>query len=218
MLEKITTAVYQGNLYDLPDLLRASLDHGFPPEENLEALLSGLEACGQSFEKGEYFLPELIMAGEAFKAGMSILEPLMREKPRTYEGTVVLGTVRGDVHDIGKNLVGFMLESAGFRVIDLGVDVPTEGFADAVRNHAPDCLGMSALLTTTMLGMEAVIETLKERGLRDKVKVILGGAPVSKRYADSIGADGYASDAASGVVKVRELISEKKRKSRQWVG
>jgi 5-methyltetrahydrofolate--homocysteine methyltransferase len=172
-------------------------------------MLSGLEACGQRFEEGEYFLPELIMAGEAFKAGMRILEPLMSEKPRTYEGTVVLGTVRGDVHDIGKNLVGFMLESAGFRVIDLGVDVTTEGFANAVQEHAPDCLGMSALLTTTMLGMEEVIETLKKRGLREKVKVILGGAPVSKRYAEGIGADGYASDAASGVTRVRALITDR---------
>jgi 5-methyltetrahydrofolate--homocysteine methyltransferase len=207
MLEKITEAVYQGNRYDIHELLQASLAQGASPQANLDALLAGLEACGQSFERGEYFLPELLMAGETFKAGMQVLEPRLKGTPREYAGSVVLGTVEGDVHDIGKNLVGFMLESAGFRVIDLGTDVPAARFVQAVQEHKPDCLGLSALLTTTMLGMGDVLEGLKAAGLRESVKVILGGAPVSARYADSIGADGYASDAASGVHKVRDLIA-----------
>ncbi|NIM93385.1 MAG: cobalamin-binding protein [Anaerolineales bacterium] len=207
MLQNITDAVYKGNLYDIQEILKESLDAGTPPQELLEAMLDGLEICGDRFEEGRYFLPELMMAGETFKAGMQVLEPELSGTPRSYEGTVVLGTVQGDVHDIGKNLVGFMLESAGFKTIDLGVNVPAERFASAISEYEPDCLGMSALLTTTMLEMESVIQELENEGLREKVKVILGGAPVSKRFAESIGADSYASDAASGVHKIRELIS-----------
>ena len=207
MDHELTEAILQGNLYDIKELVQKNLEAGASPQESLEAMLAGLDICGDRFERGEYFLPELMMAGETFRSGMEILAPKMRGTPRTYEGTVVLGTVSGDIHDIGKNLVGFMIESAGFRVIDLGVNISKEGFVNAVREHEPDCLGLSALLTTTMLEMETVIQTLENEGLRENVKVILGGAPVSRRFAESIGADGYASDAASGVRKIRELIA-----------
>jgi len=145
-------------------------------------------------------------AGDAFKAGMAVLGPRLSAGDRVSQGKVVLGTVHGDVHDIGKNLVGFMLESAGFTVVNLGVDVSTEGFVNAVKEHQPQVLGMSALLTTTMLGMEDVIRELKAQGLRDKVKVIIGGGPVSKKYAGDIGADAYGNDAAQAVNLVRSLL------------
>jgi len=208
MSNEIRTAVSEGNLYDIVDLLRESLESGIAPSAAMQAMLQGLQDCGQRFEDGLAFLPELTASGEAFKAGMRVLEPLLKETPRESQGTVVLGTVRGDVHDIGKNLVGFMLESSGFQVIDLGVDVSPDQFAAAVRDCSPVCLGLSALLTTTMLGMEKVVETLGREGLREKVKVIVGGAPVSQRFAEKIGADGYASDAPSGVRMVQTLLNK----------
>lgn len=208
MVKEITDAVCQGNRYDIVELVQRSLDSGLGATENLEAMLAGLEVCGRRFEKGEYFLPELMAAADTFKTGMVVLEPGLRGSPREYQGTVVLGTVSGDVHDIGKNLVSFMLESAGLQVIDLGVDVPAEQFVGAVREHRADCLGLSALLTTTMLGMPKVIEDLGKAGLRQAVKVVVGGAPVSKRYADSIGADGYASDAPSALKLIKGLLAD----------
>jgi 5-methyltetrahydrofolate--homocysteine methyltransferase len=207
MLSGITDAICQGNQYDIAELVTRSLDSGSGAQEDLEAMLAGLQTCGERFERGEYFLPELMAAADAFKAGMAVLEPRLRGSQREYLGTVVLGTVSGDVHDIGKNLVGFMLESSGLRVIDLGVDVPAEEFVRAVREHRADCLGLSALLTTTMLGMPKVMEDLGKAGLRQAVKVVVGGAPVSKRFADSIGADGYASDAPSAVKLVKGLLA-----------
>jgi 5-methyltetrahydrofolate--homocysteine methyltransferase len=202
----IAQGVEHGNFYEIEDLVRGALDAGESPKDLLEAMMAGLKACGDHFESGEYFLPELMGAGEAFKAGMAVLAPRLSSGDRVSQGKVVLGTVRGDVHDIGKNLVGFMLESAGFTVVDLGVDVSPEDFAQAVREHKPQVLGMSALLTTTMLGMQDVVDALKQQGLRDKVKVIIGGGPVSKMYAEQIGADGYGNDAAQAVRLVRSLL------------
>ena len=202
----IAKAVEEGNLYDIEDMVNAALAAGESPKELLEALMAGLKVCGDRFEKGEFFLPELMGAGDAFKAGMGILAPKLSAGDRTSKGTVVLGTVHGDVHDIGKNLVGFMLESAGFTVVNIGSDVSTEGFIQAVHDHQPQVLGMSALLTTTMLGMEDVIKELKDQGLRDKVKVIVGGGPVSKKYSEDIGADAYGNDAAQAVTLVRSLL------------
>ncbi len=202
----IVKAVEEGNLYDIEDMVSTALAAGENPKELLEALMAGLKDCGERFEKGEYFLPELMGAGDAFKAGMGILAPRLAAGDRTSQGKVVLGTVHGDVHDIGKNLVGFMLESAGFTVVNIGSDVSTEGFVQAVREHQPQVLGMSALLTTTMLGMEDVIRELQNQGLRDKVKVIIGGGPVSKKYAEDIGADAYGNDAAQAVSLVRSLL------------
>ena len=202
----VEAAVAEGNVYDIEEMVTGALAEGENAKDLLEAMMAGLRTCGDRFESGEYFLPELMGAGEAFTVGMKVLAPALAPEDRASQGTVALGTVRGDVHDIGKNLVGFMLESAGFTVINLGVDVSTEAFAQAVRDHEPDVLGMSGLLTTTMLGMEDVIEELKRQGLRDKVQVIIGGAPVSKKYAEQIGADGYGNDAAQAVKLVRSLL------------
>jgi 5-methyltetrahydrofolate--homocysteine methyltransferase len=202
----ITAAVTEGNVYDMEEMITSALAAGEQPEDLLEAMMAGLKTCGDRFEGGEYFLPELMGAGEAFTVGMKVLAPELAPGDRTSQGTVVLGTVRGDVHDIGKNLVGFMLESSGFTVVNLGVDVAAEAFAQAVREHKPQVLGLSGLLTTTMLGMEDVMEELKRQGLRNKVKVIIGGAPVSEKYAEQIGADGYGNDAAQAVSLVRSLL------------
>jgi 5-methyltetrahydrofolate--homocysteine methyltransferase len=202
----IAQAVESGNLYEIEDMVHAALAAGESPRDLLEALMAGLKACGDRFETGEYFLPELIGAGDAFKRGMAIIAPKLAAGDQVSQGKVVLGTVHGDVHDIGKNLVGFMLSSAGFSVVDIGNDVTTEGFVQAVRLHQPQVLGMSALLTTTMLGMADVIEALKKEGLRDRVKVIIGGGPVSKKYAEDIGADGYGNDAAQAVSLVKGLM------------
>jgi 5-methyltetrahydrofolate--homocysteine methyltransferase len=202
----IAQAVEEGNQYEIEDMVNAALAAGEHPKELLEAMMAGLKSCGDHFEKGEYFLPELLGAGDAFKAGMAIIIPKLSAGDRVSQGKVVLGTVQGDVHDIGKSLVGFMLSSAGFTVVDLGTDVSTESFIQAVREHQPQVLGMSALLTTTMLGMEDVIKELKKQGLRDKVKVIIGGGPVSKKYAEDIGADAYGNDAAQAVSLVKGLM------------
>ena len=202
----IAQAVENGNLYDIEDMVSAALAAGESPKDLLESLMAGLKACGDRFETGEFFLPELMGAGDTFKAGMGILTPKLSSGDQVSQGKVVLGTVHGDVHDIGKNLVGFMLSSAGFTVVDIGSDVSTEGFVQAVREQQPQVLGMSALLTTTMLGMEDVIKELKNQGLTDKVKVIIGGGPVSKKYAEDIGADAYGNDAAQAVTLVRALL------------
>jgi 5-methyltetrahydrofolate--homocysteine methyltransferase len=202
----IAKAVEEGDLYDIEDMVRAALAAGESPKDLLDAMMAGLKACGDCFEKGEYFLPELIGAGDAFKAGMAVLAPKLSAGDQVSQGKVVLGTVHGDVHDIGKNLVGFMLSSAGYTVVDIGTDVSTEGFVQAVKDHQPQVLGLSALLTTTMLGMEDVIKELKNQGLRDKVKVLIGGGPVSKKYAEDIGADAYGNDAAQAVSLVKGLL------------
>ncbi len=202
----IAQAVEEGNLYEIEDMVKGAMAAGDSPKDLLEALMAGLKTCGDRFEKGEFFLPELLGAGDAFKAGMDILAPKLAVGDRVSQGKVVLGTVQGDVHDIGKNLVGFMLSSAGFTVVDIGTDVSTEGFVQAVKEHQPQVLGMSALLTTTMLGMEDVIKELKKQGLRDKVKVIIGGGPVSRKYAEDIGADAYGNDAAQAVSLVKGLL------------
>ena len=207
MLQSITDAVRDGNSYDIEEMVQAALDAGQDPHGVLDAMTTGLDECGNLFEGGEYFLPELMMAGEAFTGGMAVLEPHLASESIGQAGVVVLGTVAGDVHDIGKNLVGFLLKSAGFQVIDLGNDNSTEAFVAAVKEYQPDVLGMSALLTTTMLGMEDMIKALDAEGLRPKTKVILGGGPVSDRFAEQIGADAYAFDAVAGVREVKRLVS-----------
>jgi 5-methyltetrahydrofolate--homocysteine methyltransferase len=206
MSDEITSAVLDGNTYDIDEIIQAQLDFGVSAETCLQAMIRGIEMSGDRFECGEYFLPELTMAADTFKRGMVVLEPHLAGTERVYKGIVVLGTVQGDVHDIGKNLVGFMLESAGFKVIDLGIDVPAERFIGAVVEQRADVLAMSALLTTTMLGMTDVVAALERGGLRDRVKVIIGGAPVSKKFAEDIGADGYASSAPQGVEKIKTWV------------
>jgi 5-methyltetrahydrofolate--homocysteine methyltransferase len=187
-------------------MVNSALEAGGNAKDLLEAMMIGLKTCGDRFESGEYFLPELMGAGDAFAVGMKVLAPQLAPGDRTSQGTVVVGTVRGDVHDIGKDQVGFMLESSGLTVVNLGVDVSAEACVQSVRDHEPQVPGLSGLLTTTMLGMEDVIEELKRQRLRDQVKVIIGGAPVSKKYAEQIGADGYGNDAAQAVSLVHSLL------------
>jgi len=207
MLTSITDAIRDGDMYDIAELVQNRLDYGSDPHAILDAMRDGLDQCGKNFEAGEFFLPELILSGKAFTEGMSILEPHLVNFSTVQEGKVLLGTVAGDVHDIGKNLVGFLLKSSGFEVIDLGIDKSTEDFILAVKEHQPNVLGMSALLTTTMLGMGNVIKAMDEECLREKTKVIIGGAPVSERFAKSIGADAYGHDAVEGVKKIKELVA-----------
>lgn len=207
MLNTITEAILDGNVYDIAEIIQSGLDSSTNPIEILNAMTTGLDQCGKKFEAQEYFLPELIMSGKSFTEGMQVLEPHLAKTSLGKEGKIVLGTVTGDVHDIGKNLLGFLLKSGGFEVVDLGVDVPTERFIEAVKEHSPDVLALSAMLTTTMLSMEEVLKSLKKEGLRDKVKVIIGGAPVSISYAESIGSDAYAFDAVAGVNEIKKLVN-----------
>jgi len=203
MTEDITHAVLEGNQYDIAEILQAHLAAGRAPMACLEAMMAGLDETGKRFERGVYFVPELMVAASTFKAGMDVLAPHLADKPREYRGTVVLGTVQGDVHDIGKNLVGFMLECNGYRVVDLGTNVAVGSFVEAVKTHSADVLAMSALLTTTMLGMPNVVKALVDSGVRDNVKVIVGGAPVSRKFAEDIQADAYGANAPQAVEIVR---------------
>ena len=207
MTQEISNAVLVGNVYDIDDILEKQLAAGQTPASCLEAMLAGLDETGKLFESGEYFVPELMFAANTFKAGMEVLAPLLKGEARTYKGTVVLGTVHGDVHDIGKNLFGFMLECNGFKVIDLGTNVAAERFVEAARTNSADVVAISALLTTTMLSMPTVLKALEEAGLRDGVKVIIGGSPVSQKFAEDIHADAYAATAPQGVDVVKGWLS-----------
>jgi methylmalonyl-CoA mutase cobalamin-binding domain/chain len=209
-----------GQLYDetlvgngpaVLDLTNQGLAMGLGPETLLyEALIPSLEEVGARFERGDFFVPEMLIAGKAMAGALEILRPLLAGTGAETIGTIVMGTVRGDVHDIGKNLVNIMFEGAGFRVIDLGVQVAPEKFVDAVRDHKPDIVGFSAFLTTTMPMFKANINALAKSGLRDQVIVMVGGAPVTQEYADVVGADGYAADASAAVVKAKELLAQRR--------
>jgi 5-methyltetrahydrofolate--homocysteine methyltransferase len=199
MITEITEAVQTGNLYDISDILTRHLDAGDAPVACLDAMIAGLDKTGKLFECGEYYVPELMMAADTFKAGMDVLAPHLTADTRHYLGTVVIGSVQGDVHDIGKNLVGFMLECNGFKVIDLGTNVTPARFIQAVKEYSADVLAMSALLTTTMLGMPNVVQALEQAGVKQKVKVIIGGAPISQKFCDDIHADAYSINAPQGV-------------------
>ena len=197
-----------GKVNEVRDMVKKAIDEGQDVEKILnEGLISGMDIVGEKFKKNEFYIPEMLMAARAMKEGMKVLKPVLIQKDVKALGTVAIGTVQGDLHDIGKNLVVMMLEGAGFKIIDLGVDVFPEKFVKTVKEKKVQVVGLSALLTTTMPFMKEVIKSLEEKGLRNKVKVIIGGAPVSQDYADEIGADGYAVDAASAVDKVRELLS-----------
>ncbi len=205
-LETIFKKVTEGEAEDVAAGVQAALDSGVPSEEILnKALIAAMDYVGQQFEEGDLFVPEMLIAAHAMQAGLDILKPHLAEAGAQAAGTVAMGTVKGDLHDIGKNLVAMMLEGAGFEVIDLGTDVDPTKFAEAVRNGA-NVVGMSALLTTTMGNMAQVIEAIEDINMRDKVKIIIGGAPVTAEYAEKIGADGFAADASGAVKKVRELL------------
>lgn len=189
------------------ELTNEGLEIGLKPHEILfEALIPSLEEVGRLFEAGEYFVPEMLVAANAMKGSMTILQPLIAQTGAKPIGTFVMGTVKGDIHDIGKNLCNVMLEGAGFKVVDLGVNVPPDKFIEAIREHQPEAIGMSAFLTTTMPMQKVTIEAIAEAGLRGQVKILVGGAPVTQEYADKIGADGYAPDANSTVRLTKKLI------------
>lgn len=200
ILARLRDAIVNLDIEAVQKAAKEALEAGIPAYRAvIEGMAKGMEIVGQKYEAGEYFLAELIMAGETMKEGMTVLEPHLKAGDIKTAGKVVIGTVRGDLHDIGKNVVVTLLKAANFEVIDLGVDVSPEQFIEAVKKHNPDIIAMSALLTTTMVEMESVIEGLKKSGLRDKVKIIIGGAPITPEYAEKIGADAAAKDAVEGV-------------------
>jgi len=206
-LQEISEALVIGNAKKVKTLVDQALKERVDPKEILnKALIPGMMVVGDKFKNGEYFIPEVLVAARAMNAGMDLIKPLLTQTRTAYAGKVGIGTVRGDIHDIGKNLVAIMLEGAGFQIIDLGANVTPEKFVQTAKDESVDIVAMSALLTTTMVAMRDVIHALKEAGLREKVKVMIGGAPVTQRYADEIGADGYAPDAASAVEKAKQLI------------
>jgi len=206
-LTRVRDSLVSGKADEVRDMVKKAIDEGQDVEKILnEGLIAGMDIVGDKFKKNEFYVPEMLIAARAMKAGMQVLRPILVQKDIKALGTVVLGTVRGDLHDIGKNLVGMMLEGAGFEIADLGVDVSPEKFIQAAREKKAQIIGLSALLTTTMPSMKDVIKALEQKGIRDQVKVMIGGAPVTQSYADEIGADGYAPDAASAADKAKELI------------
>jgi len=205
-IAKISEAVLGGRKAEVESLVRESLESGTKPETILaEGLIAAMSEVGARFERGEFYVPEMLIAARAMQAGLALLKPHLTGGAAQMAGKVVIGTVKGDLHDIGKNLVAMMLEGAGFEIVDLGTDVPAEEFAAAVREHKPKLVGMSALLTTTMRNMKAAIEAIEDIGLRDQVKVIVGGAPLTDAFAKEIGADGYAPDASRAVALAKRL-------------
>jgi 5-methyltetrahydrofolate--homocysteine methyltransferase len=208
ILQKIASELYAGEDESVAELVQKALDQGMEPSEILQGgLIAGMDEVGKDFKAGDLFVPEVLIAARAMHAGMHVLRPLLSEGDSVSVGRFLIGTVKGDLHDIGKNLVKMMLEGAGFETIDLGTDVEPQAFVDAVREHRPALIGMSALLTTTMVQMKAAVEALEEAGLRESVKIMIGGAPVTDAFAREIGADAYAPDAASAVDKARELVA-----------
>ena len=207
-LNKVSEALQRGDAEKVAELVKQALEENLLPKDILEnGLIKGMDIIGAKFKKNEVYVPEVLIAARAMHAGMGILRPKLIETGVKNIGTVAIGTVKGDLHDSGKNVVKMMLEGAGFEVIDLGVDVTTDKFVEAVKEHKPNIIGMSALLTTTMINMAEVIKALEAAGLRDKVKIIIGGAPITQNYADQIGADGYSPDAASAVDNAKSFIA-----------
>jgi len=206
-LSALAENLINGKANEVRELTQKALDEGVPPGEILNGgLIKGMNVVGERFKNNEFYVPEVLIAARAMHSGMDILKPKLAESGVEPIGKVLLGTVKGDLHDIGKNLVAMMLEGAGFEVIDLGIDVPPEKFVQAVNEQGGDVIAMSALLTTTMTQMKTTLEALEEAGVKGKVKTLIGGAPVTQNYADEIGADGYARDAASAADKAKELL------------
>lgn len=209
LLDEMHISVIEGNPDKVNELVRQALDQEVEVKTILnEGLIAAMDVVGRRFESRELFIPEMLMAGEAMTRGLEVLRPLFKESGVKPQGIVIIGTVEGDNHSIGKSLVSMMMEGAGFKMIDLGVNVSPEQFVKSVMEEDAQFVGMSALLTTTMPCMKATIEALKEAGLLDKVKTLIGGAPVTQEYADKIGADGYAPDAITAVNKAREFLGK----------
>ncbi|MBU1186052.1 MAG: corrinoid protein [Acidobacteria bacterium] len=207
LFTEIAESVVNGEDTLTRELMEKALAEGLPSAELLEnGLVAGMSVVGQRFKNNEIFIPEVLVSARAMKAGMEILRPHLVQDDLQSRGKVVMGTIQGDLHDIGKNIVAMLLEGAGFEVIDLGADVKIERFVEAAKTEEADLVGMSALLTTTMINMKTVIEDLKKAGLSKPVKTMIGGAPVTRDYADRIGADGYASDASQAVDLALQLL------------
>jgi 5-methyltetrahydrofolate--homocysteine methyltransferase len=207
VLSKIASQLYAGEADEVAELVQSALDQGLAPDQVLQGgLIAGMDQVGKDFKAGDLFVPEVLIAARAMHAGMNVLRPLLVTLGVPSVGKYVIGTVKGDLHDIGKNLVKMMVEGAGFEVIDLGTDVPPDKFVAAVKEHQPTLVGLSALLTTTMVNMKTTVEALQEAGLRGSVKVMVGGAPVTDAFAKQIGADAYAPDAATAVDVARSLV------------
>jgi len=210
LVEQMHQDLYDGLKEEIEEGVQILLERGWTPYKVLtEALVEGMRIVGIDFRDGILFVPEVLLAANAMKAGMAILRPLLAESDAPPQGRIVIGTVKGDIHDIGKNLVGMMLEGAGFEVIDIGINTDADGFIAAIEEHKPDMLGMSALLTTTMPYMKVVIEALKEKQMRDEVVVLVGGAPLNEDFAKAVGADAYCRDAAVAVETAKTFMHAK---------
>lgn len=208
-LKPIYDSVIKGDATGVKQDVQAAIDTGVDAEDILkQGLIPAMQKVGDLFEKGEYYVPEMLISARAMQGGLELLKPLLASAEVQSTGKVILGTVQGDLHDIGKNLVGMMLEGAGFELVDLGADVSPKKFAEAVKENQPDIVAMSALLTTTMPSMKTTIEALIEAGLRYQIKIMVGGAPVTEEYANSIGADGFAPDASRAATLAQRLVEK----------
>jgi len=206
--ERLATTVLEGKGEKVPGLIQKGLGEGMTAKQLLDnGLVVGMDEVGVRFKRGDMFVPEVLMSAEAMKAGMEVLRPLLAEAGEKMLGTIVIGTVEGDLHDIGKNLVAMMCEGAGFEVINIGFDKGPDVFIQAIKEHQPEIVGMSALLTTTMRSMGHTIKAIAEAGLRDRVKIMVGGAPVDAEFADRIGADGYGSNAPAATDLAKKFVS-----------
>ena len=211
LVTQVHEDLYDGLAAEVAEATLILLDRGWSPERVLnEALVEGMRIVGIDFRDGILFVPEVLLSANSMKAGMEILRPLLAETGAEPVGKVVIGTVKGDIHDIGKNLVAMMLEGAGFDVIDLGINTDVDAFLAAIDEHRPDILGMSALLTTTMPYMKVVIDTLRDRGLRDRLVVLVGGAPLNEEFGKAVGADAYCRDAAVAAETAKQLVTARR--------
>ena len=210
VLETIKELVVSGKFKDIEEEVQKAVDSGTDLNSLInDALISAMDIVGKRFADGDIYVPEMLVSAKTMKMGLDIIKPLLQSGEAEDRGTIVMGTVKGDLHDIGKNLVTMMMEGAGFKIIDLGVDVKIEDLIDTLKKEEPDILGLSALLTTTMPEMQNVIQALEEAGLRNQIKVIVGGAPIDQKFADQIGADGFGADAVEAVQLARELVADK---------
>jgi 5-methyltetrahydrofolate--homocysteine methyltransferase len=207
IFEKLSTAVLEGDAEKAHKLVERGLKQGLSPKDILDnGLIVGMDEVGARFKRGDMFVPEVLMSADSMAAGMEILRPLLVESGVKMLGKVVMGTVKGDLHDIGKNLVSMMCEGAGFEIVDIGFNAGPEKFIEAIKQHQPQVVGMSAMLTTTMRAMGQTIKAIEEAGLRDQVKIMVGGAPVDREFANTIGADGYGSNAPTGADMAKQLV------------
>ena len=210
ILKEIFDGIIEGDNKHVPEKVQKALNDGIEPERILsEAMIKAMGEVGRLFEEGEYFVPEMLISARSMQAGLAVLKPMLAKSNVSSSGKVIAGTVKGDLHDIGKNLVCMMLEGAAFDIVDLGADISPEKFVEAVKANHPQIVAMSALLTTTMPNMKTTIDALKSAGLRDQVKVMVGGAPITEKFAKEIGADGYAMDASRAVALAKSLIESR---------